>query len=431
MKPSIFSKLQFYAYMTVGILAVILFVYLGINENVDRWNETQHSGITVLQDVAYSEAENTDAPLGVAEQYRFTLNEELHECMSLAFYISHAEVSISVDGKEIYTLKKSPEIGAVKTTGSNWHMVSLDHEYMEKEFLVEIYPLYDDFNTNVKFIVGHPLEIYRQQLQNAFPDMFFSSLNIIVGIIFLGFGLKNYLLKNGKKSGLLFALGGLALASGLWRITDTRFSPFMVESRPSMIYAVSILMLALMPIFIIQSSHRDRKSKAYGICAVISIAIAVVNMILLLLQIGGIADLRENLTIIHGMLLIGAGTIIIETIIYLIHKRKKKALKKEHSAVWIIAVGILADMVIFFVGGASFGLLCTIIAMLGYVIIEGIRIQRNQTREKQLMAARIEQLTSVDSLTGIKNRDSYMQDLKEIEKILLQRSEWLWLPSTE
>lgn len=68
-------------------------------------------------------------------------------------------------------------------------------------------------------------------------------MTVFVGIVFVCVAGYNLIKKKRGKS--LAALGMFSVMMGFWRLTDTRFTPFMFPNRPILLFYVSITMLML------------------------------------------------------------------------------------------------------------------------------------------------------------------------------------------
>ena len=104
---------------------------------------------------------------------------------------------------------------------------------------MELTPVYESFrNRKVEFLIGSQLSIYLERLNKDFPQLILSVMAIFVGLVFFGIAAYN-LLKTGRGEGL-FALGLFSILMGLWRLTDTRFTPFIFQNRPILLFYISV-----------------------------------------------------------------------------------------------------------------------------------------------------------------------------------------------
>ena len=369
---------------------------------------------STIEDVQISTVEQEDAPLGVATQYRFTLDDTLTDGLAIAFYSSHHEIDVYLDGEAVYSRKGSEQIPMVKTVGATWNMIPVSQSDAGKEVLVVRYPVYADYRGNVTFLLGNPLEIYRQELRQSLPEIVVSLLNILIGFGFMVYGLYHFLRKKENIRNTFF-LGAVAAGIGLWRIFDARFSPFIIEQKPVFLYYISITMLSVISVELLFSTRGKEENRWQKIRALIETGMCVIILVQMILQWAGRMDIRESLTGIHGMLLASSIIVVTERIIPLLYDPKSGIANVKADSSWLIPTGVLIDLVLFLTKKTSSGLLISLCAVLLYVMQEGIRNLRYNYQEKQRLAAELEKVNSHDALTGLYNRNHYMSALRRFE----------------
>lgn len=354
----------------VGMALLALWVYFFTTNNIELRQSRQEQDHVRISDYSCREVESKGTPIGVKKQYTFSVNEFLENDTCLAFYTVHQYVDVYMDGQLIYSLQPSANQKISKTVGSNWVMIPLYREDKGKEICVELTPVYESFrNRKVEFLIGSQLSIYLERLNKDFPQLILSVMAIFVGLVFFGIAAYN-LLKKGRGEGL-FALGLFSILMGLWRLTDTRFTPFIFPNRPILLFYISVTvqMVGVVPLIkSMEERFNKRSCLVFNICC---IATSLISLIQLLLQVFGIMDLRENLWVVH--VVIGVNILmIIANSIYDWKKYPENHQKKRARKLPLICVfGILADVFAFYIKGTSSGLLFSLLALFLYVVFMG------------------------------------------------------------
>ena len=392
------SGLSFFLPVVAGGMLMALFVYLFINDNFMEQQSRSNSSFFIVRNASCREVENPNTPIGVMKEYTFTLEEGLERDTSLAFYTVHQYVEVYIDDQQVYSMKPSGKL-FIKTIGSNWTMLPLYREDAGKEIRIHIIPVYETFrNREVEFLVGSRLDICADRLYQDLPQLFLSVLAILIGILFSTISVYKRLQKRSDDG--LAALGLFNVMAGFWRLTDTRFTPFLAPEKPVLMFYISVAMLMIGVVPLIKSVesqfHKTSRQILDGYC----ILTAAVCMVQLMFQIFGGIDLRENFYIIHVMIGLGAIVLVGNTIYEKVKYPQKSKGRVISKTALILVAGILADVVAFYVKGTSSGLLFSLMALLVYMTIMGVKMmlrfveQERQLAEKDRMLAEQErQLT--------------------------------------
>ena len=213
---------------------------------------------------------------------------------------------------------------------------------------------------------------------------------VFVGVVFVCVAGYNLFKKHRGQS--LAALGLFSMMMGFWRLTDTRFTPFIMQNKPVLLFYVSLsmLMIGIVPLI---KWLEERLSKVScrildGYCIVASL----ICLIQVLLQFLGVRDLRETLYMTH--ILIGAGAaVIIGNVVFerIKYPQKRKRLAGKNFAL-ICVVGVVADIAAFYIKGNSSGLLFSLLAFLLYIVFMGIATMFNYSEQEMQLAEKDRQL---------------------------------------
>ena len=368
-----------------GLVLAGLLLDFCLKNNISVWQSRTDAGYIHVQDYTCREVEASDAPIGVIKEYTFSVSNSLERDTCLAFYTVHQYVDVWLGGERVYSLKPSGENYITRTVGSNWVMIPLYREDAGKNVRIEITPVYESFrNRKIDFLIGSQLAIFRDRLYKDFPQLILSIMSVFVGMAFMCVAGYNLLKKHRGKS--LFALGIFSVMLGLWRVSDTRFTPFLLPDKPVLLFYISVSMLMLGMIPLINSMEERFHKKSCRILDICCIGTALICLIQLLLQIFGVMDLRDGLFITHIVIAVG-GIIVIGNVIYeRIQYRKKRKIFGGSKLPLICVVGALADAAAFYIKGNSSGLMFSLLAFLFYVVFMGIATIFNYTeQEKQLV----------------------------------------------
>lgn len=416
-------------YAAVIAFLIIMFAGIAITDRTSVSGKTNKMDIMHITDLQESEVQSPDSPIGIYRQYEFTLGNEITDGINLAFYTVHQYVTVSIDGKEVYSLypaSNGNKRRITKTVGSHWAMIPLHIKDAGKQVKIEIIPVYESFrNRQMDFLIGMPYAIYRDRLQKDLPQLVLSALAVIIGIIFMGIAGVS-VLRRRTDSGLA-CLGLFSVMVGLWRLLDSRFTPFMDGGHPIFVYYISIAMMMLGLLPFLRWTRNYFSQKGCRVLQFYEIFALLVCLFQFILQILGIRDIRETLLLAH--ITIGMGAVCLALVI--IYERiclskdetptessdakEMKARQTSHFPPQlrlglICVVGILLDVVKFYIRGNSSGLVFTLLAFLIYVVCMGLFTMQQYGRQQAELARLDRQLAEQDLEIAKKNRELAEQE---------------------
>lgn len=412
------SKIKRTAMILYGIVIaflILLLIAIAVTDRVSESENTEKLNITHITNIQEREVQSPESPIGAYRQYEFTLDKEVTDGISLAFYTVHQYVTVSIDGKEVYSLK-SAENGhrgrITKTIGSHWVMIPLHIDDVNKQVKIELTPVYESFrNRQMDFLTGTPYAIYRDRLQKDLPQLVLSGLAVLIGIIFLYIAGISYLRRR-TDSGLAY-LGLFSIMVGLWRLLDSRFTPFMDGGYPILVYYISMtmMMLGLLPFLRWTRNYFSEKGcRVLGIYEIFALLVCLLQFIL---QFLGIRDIRETLTL--TLINIGVGAVCLALVF--IYERKclsaEKRTKSFPPQLWlglICVAGIGLDVVKFYIMGNSSGLVFTLLAFLCSVICMGVYTMLSYGKQQAELAQLDRQVAEQNLEISRKNRELAEQE---------------------
>lgn len=388
MKRTTISKIQTALFLTAAVLMAVLLLYLWFTPNQEVRQSREASGYATVQNVAYDET--TDAEGRLVRRFRFTLDEVAYDA-TLAFFFCHQDAAVYLDGEQVYALGVAPQLSIVRTSGCSWAMLPLYREDTGKEVVVELTPVYKNYrDQKIEFLVGSKYAICTAQLVHALPEMLLGLLDVLAGLLLMGAAV--YFSQRGVGERGLYALGLLAISMALWNFTQTRVASLLLGGKNVFVYYLSLIMLMISVLPLIKSVRRPRKKVFRGVLNGLCIAAAVFDVVQLVLQLTGVADIRQTLTLTHAMLLIGAVTLVTNSGVALV-RRLRAGARPESDFIWIMGVGILGDLALYYLSGGDSGLPFTLLTLFLYVMSEGIRVFTGYVRQLHTLEEKETQLT--------------------------------------
>ncbi|MGN0131549.1 MAG: sensor histidine kinase [Lachnospiraceae bacterium] len=376
-------------YVAAVVVSAILLVYIGVSENVRVVNKRESDGYVRIGNYEYTEIEDADAPLGIRRGFVWKLNEVTQGDTSLVFYIVHTYANVYLDGEQVYSIGPGEEQRIGKTIGSNWVAVPLQTSDSGKEVRVELVPVYESVrNRQVDLLIGSVAQIYRERLQADLPQLIVSLIAWIVGVAFLGIAVSDCIrARKGKKAfdASFVFLGLFSLTLGIWKLSDTRFSPLLMPQNPILLSYISLIMLALAGVPLIMTVQTQFQQKRYRFLDIICMVSIISYMFVLGMQIVNVTDLRENLWVTHVWMVVYAAALIASVTHWCITHKKEKHSRLPEGLFVLCAIGGVADVISFYIKGNSSGIIFTLSAFLLYVILTGvIRIIGYMEQERKL-----------------------------------------------
>lgn len=402
-----------------------LLLYFSVTGNVDHVSLRTEPGLQELSYEVWQEPD-PDSPIGLTREYHIQLEEDPDRGDCLAFYTVHQYVEVYI-GQELVSQWKPREGSFVKTVGSNWTLVPLTREDAGKEVRVRLMPVYESVkDREVTFWEGPAIHVYSHQLKSDLPELMISGIALVMGLVFLVLslipGLRKYM---GRR---LVYLGVFAIWLGLWRVNDTRFSPFMMPEKPILMFysTLGALMSGVVPLLLMleeQLTGRMRKITRLYIRAVSLLGLAELGAQVFL----GI-DLRQFLTctmlcLILGMVVLVAGLVKLG--------ERNPSVRNLSVFSLVLSVGALADISRYYRNSSSAGLVFTLSAVLLCVALLGVQMVIHYVRrERELQDSQTKIMLSQIQPHFLYNALCVIQDLchgaaPEAEKATVEFSEFL------
>ena len=390
-------------YGVLACVAVALLLVVACTENVRVYSARCEREQYTVEDVAFREAEDDSAPAGVRQTYSWTLPERIEENRCLAFYLVHQYGEVYFDRELMYSLMPQPDNRIGRTIGSNWVFVPLYPEDAGKEVRVEITPAYESFRgRTITFYSGSHLQIYLNQLKRDLPQIVLSILAITVGITFAVMSLYNRLKRGSRHGGELIYLGIFSAITGLWRLSDVRFSPLMFPQNPLLLSYITLVMLMLAPVPLMLFIRSCSGSASHRMLDAVCFASVLSGVAVIAFQAVNIMDFRESLPATHVIIVLTAAVVVVNEIREWKHERRSGKSRIMVVGFLMCTAGVLMDLLLYYTRGSSASVVYTLAAFLAYVILTGVESNRE-----------LNYRAHIDMHTGLYNKSCCSERLNE------------------
>ena len=350
--------------------------------------------------------------------YIYNTKEELEQAQAIMILRNNVELRISVDGETILELDKEPG-SKIKTTGKGWSILPLKKEYLNKEILIEITPIYDKSEV-VNIYEGDTREILKGMFVEDIIEVLvicvFTFISVIL-IIVAGTDIGG----QGKEQGLNY-LGIMALAVAGWRVGEINILrlvlPYDVGWSNTSYISLSIMPLTFSLYF--RTGITEKWKKIVDIFCVINIVGIILQLIL---QVMGIADYSESVEVTH-FIIMSLIIIVVSTYIYEKKNKEETGFKESSRIIFLVmAIMTLLSLVLYSITGININVISVVVVfyilILAFDKVEEIRKQSLKNNEVEIYR----QLAFVDEMTGLYNRTALEYDLrlynqKKIERLV-------------
>ena len=377
------QKLIQYLYIGLVILVLGFFGYVFMNENSIKISTRQNQDYFKVENVHERIIQDDMAPIGIKKEYTWNLQKGSSEGECLGFYVVHQYVDVYIENERVYHLgSKDDSLG--KTVGSDWVFVPLNEMDQGKRIRVVITPVYKSVeNREVSFLIGAQMEIYSDQLNKDFPELLLSMVLIQLGILLLFISLYQMFRKKSVNDFLYLSCFSLTL--GVWKLSDTRFSPLLFPQHTYLLSCLSLvtLMISAIPLMMIIKNQTNKKQSF--LLSGLTLLMILASFVMILLQLFHIQDFRETLFITH-ILLIMSILFITGILMQLWFQKSYTHKEKVKKGLFLFCiVGGMLDIIHFYVQGNSMGIFYTLVGFVLYIIMTGgIKVIEISEQEKRL-----------------------------------------------
>lgn len=338
-----------------------------------------------------------------------------HDC-ELFFRVKNLNIAVYKDDilYKDYGRVYSGMNAGYKCPGTYFVMIPLYREDSGKEIRIVIEnPYQNDSSCNIKnMYLGQGDAIIRAKVFEMLPGFCTSILIILIGGILAL--LSVILRKYSRSNSSLLSLGLFAVIIGIWSATETKLLHLLLGYTAIIHLVTSLtLMLLAVPIFLF---FRQRKEATDKVSAILVSVLTVIGFLIsVIMHFAGIRDLHENITIAHTVIITGC----LFTLYYAFQAFRKSHFKD--FAFWgllIIAVFSIVDIVLYYKQITADNSTFVRFGVLGYVTLLAAQLLESYVRtySENVKADMLLQMAYSDVLTGFYNRNSFISDIKEIDR---------------
>ena len=403
------------AYELLFLLILVFMLYSAYTMRTDIVDYRDCQGVYTVTDYKSFWIDEDSLPAGGKDIIEFTLKDEKAANTDITFFAVHQEIEMYIDDELVYSGKRGDKNPFGKTPGSFWASVRLNSDDIGKQIRIEITPAYKDVKGALPEIyIGDSTTILLEEFRN---DIFIAIVAFVTFIVGMGFLI--WVLYNKSNLSIdtrLFYLACFAVFIGLWKLTDLRIIPLLIDN-PVLVSYMPLLSLALVivpfTLFMGELFKDDKKWKYNALC----IASLVYGFVIVVLQMFNITDVRELLTINHGLMAILILLGISGSIITIVKNGWTMTIKLNTFCILLCFMGTVADLLLFYKVKAKIVSCFGIVALLIYIIVlgfESIKESRRLINEGK-KAQKYQNIAFHDQLTTLYSRSAFVDYTKPEE----------------
>ncbi|MCM1539773.1 MAG: GGDEF domain-containing protein [Blautia sp.] len=405
------KKIIEWSYLAVLVICVGVFLFMFVTFRMDVSQRHEPEGYTQVTDYQREIVRDANYPTGQKSVYSFNVGQLPDSDDSLIFFSLHQLVTVSLDGEEVYSIRPDAGNAFGSTTGCVWNVVMLSEHDSGKQVTIEIVPVYKTSNDFIPdFFLGSRYAICRDRILASLPSIICGIFAILIGGFYIAYILYNR--RNTEIDGSLLFLGIFSVLLGCWKVVDTNAFYLLVPGRVAFSYA-DFLLLALVPVpycLFMRQMHSSADRFIWNIPCIASMA---GTCVVIAVQFLHILDMRQMLQLIHVLLLLLAAVCVIMMVWEVKTVGLNGKLKKNIFCIALCAVGLVLDMIIYYVTKGKFQSFLGIFNFLIYNLVLGVSTMQEA---KELMrigmqAKKLEEKAYHDQLTGLFNRTAYADDI--------------------
>lgn len=363
------------------VLAVLLVFMTSLLENTVEKSRPDADYIKV-ENYTFETQNRDSEPIGIVNTMCFSL-DEIDEDDALVFFLNHHSIRVFLDDEKVYEVVS--EDSFLRTTGGVWVNIPLKMEDEGKIVKIEMSPFYKSYSKKIPEIyLGSPFAVYKQELLDSLPELALSLCVMLSGVFILCLGVYHSFKRQTVMR--LYSIGVMGVSAGLWRFTYSSFLRTLVPDHDQLIYTLSIISLMIVSVSLINSLELAENKKGKKIIGWVSVVYCASFFVQLILQIFGVFDLKEMLEFTHI-------TIITSALIVFVNggysfakavKAKSKGLKVDYS--WLLGVGVIVDLAIYYFAKNSSEMLFTLVAILCFSLLEGAILLISYSKQKNTIS---------------------------------------------
>ncbi|MBQ3192561.1 MAG: GGDEF domain-containing protein [Oscillospiraceae bacterium] len=368
------------------------FLYMGAAERTTVYRADTPRGYEVVTGVQTELVSDGTAPIGLRKVYRWVLEPEEITGSSLLFTISHHEIQVYFDDALVYSLTGAEDNRIGRNVSSNWCSVYAGPERAGQTVTVVLTPMFDAaLGKTPEFLFGAQDAMILDILTGELPLLVLCALSILVGLFMAGVSAYfRFILKTGN-SGLAY-LSLFSISLGLWKITDLKSASLLLPEASMAIGYISVGALFLCSVCLLMYFSTLFEKQKDGLILLLSCGASLVCLAVLFLQIFGLAEIRQNLSFSHILLVAAIFSIPLTALVNWIRDKKWGVLPSWRLLILLFA-GIGVDLLLYYKNNDNGLLSFAILSFIVYTLIVFLKNVQESTRKAY-----------IDSRTGLENR---------------------------
>lgn len=330
----------------------------------------------------------------------------------LAFYSVHQNIKVFVASKLIYEYPVSNNNPLSDSPGYCWNFVTLPQNTNNVEIVLTS-PYKPYLQRIPTFYIGNNFSLPAYIITSNIIPFSLCIIMLVIGFILVAYHL--FVSRNISTSGKLLKLGIFSILLSVWSINECNITTLLLKNSLATSYLafLSLLLLSFPFAMFVQTFYEDNSKIWNWFCKVDLMQITLC----ILLQLTGIADLRQTLWTTHIMMC-GLTIIILVQSHLLIKNGIHSHMIKIHLACIIIcSLTLFLDIIGFYSGSwnantfGRFGFLL-------YIIVLGLASTKESTTlmKMGLEANAYQKLAYTDQMTGMNNRTCFNIDFSNLSK---------------
>lgn len=367
-------------------------------------------------EVSFSLPAELNIPCNTKYSVSTRLPEDFSEGMSILYRTTQQSVRIMAGNDILYERGQDASLYPGDFRGSSWNIVLIPQKYAGQKLTMTLVSPYTEFSGKVNEVqYGDSSGLMYYIIQKQAGQLFCAALMLIIGIGLCLFHIIKA--RTGTRSVHIAYLALFSILCALYLLGESRMLQF-YTSNEFLVTALPFLCEILFPIPLLMYI-RDKWMPQHRWVAVMFQWVFIIDfVIVILLQLTGIADFFETMIVFHVSVISLMVAIIIVSGIEVVKYRYKEGYVLA-QALGILILGSAAGIWQVCHEATSNVGISIQIGMIGFELvmaidsIQGFYQHEEELREKQYY----EKLAYIDALTDGQNRNAYMDRIfKEAKK---------------
>ena len=409
MKNNIRERLNFIIYTAFGtgiLILLCLLAYIAVRFDDETCSSRLPGSYKILSPDVFETIQSDESPIGTYNEIIMPMPDVQKNGSNLIFFVKHETVEVYIDSELVYSLMPD-ENSFTRTTGVNWCVIPVYPTDAGKEVRIVLTPIYKSMSdTCPTLYFGSQFKIYEHLLAPNLIIYLICLLAVLCGIFFIIFTMININNKHVDKS--LIMIGIFSILIGVWKFMDLDYTALIVRNSIVQSYTAyfCLLMVTVPFISFLRTSFTDKENFLWNIPCIGNI---IVFIIIMVLQLARISDIRDNLWLIHIVMLSN-----IPVVFFMFYKEVtscgwNRKLKLTFMCAFACLVGLLADIIAYYATNGAFPSFLGISCLLFYIISLGASSLKEARHLMAIgsQAKDFEEMAYHDQLTGLYNRTAY------------------------